>query len=696
MKLIKAYLSLVLVLVMCVSCFMVAPMTANAGIQDVASLGTQSRSDYYSKSYSLTGDGATDIVAVARAQVGKTKSNLAYTEAWCADFVSDCAKLAGQSAAVPFNGGVSYMYNAVLNAGGYKVSTAQAGDLVFYYCTSVNSFCHVAVMTDSVNSIQGNVNNMVMDIKYNHYRDQYGACYTATFVRPAYGGSTALFGDPVNLGDNFYASLTKSDSGVYVANVNGNVELADHNIISDYAHIWRFVRQSDNSYLLYNCADGNVMDVANAGKVEGTNVCMCPFLDNDAQKWFLYKQSNGAYVLRPKLCYLVLDVASGKNDFGTNLHLWSYNSSGAQMFNIIMQPDVKAPVITVEAGDYKTLTTFKCETEVTPVCYDLSINKVTDEGVTSFATINMVQNDTFMYELPQGKYQAYAQVSNGYSTAKSDVVSFEVYGEPVVGDDGWTYSEKLYSDINSEAYEIEYLHTYSKISSESPGEGWVKGEFAKKEYVNSGESYWSAIELPVSETRTLLNYIYYHYCGGSTGNNANFAATGAYVHYDWLPKDSVYEHSAHADYDDSRYKYYHLKWSDGRDAYCSSGVSCDGSFGSHGNRSCYWYKNSQYQDKTAIDCYYYSKPAEWTTVPDETADSVTYRYKLRKNGVFGDANGDGRVSIGDATTIQKHCASLIVIPDERITLSDTDRNGRISVTDATRIQKYLVELIPEL
>lgn len=573
----------------------------------------------------------------------------------------------------------------------------QAGDVLVYSASEKNKYGHVAIFESTYVTYHQNYYGhsyveRVTDVRYNGFSDAYWGVIRPNFTTSHwYDSFTAE-----NLGDNFYASLAKSDSGVYLANIKGNVELANHETIYDNSHIWRFSRQSDNSYTLYNCATGDVMDVANAGTTEATNIGMCPLNNGDAQKWFFYKQSNGSYVIRPKYCPLVLDVSGGYNDFGTNIQLWSYNQSPGQMFTLIMQPAVSAPELIVTAGDYKTLTTFKCKTDVKPVLYDLYISKVDGDNVTLYKTVNMVGNETFMYELPEGVYEVYAQVSNGYSTAKSNVVTFEVTGKPVVGNDGWIYSKKLYSDITSSNYEIQYLHTYSKIAAESPGKGWTKGDFAKTEYVNSGEPKWSYIEPVASDTCVVLNYIYYHYCGGSTGIDANFTATDKFNHYDWLPKDGVYEYSVAADYDDSRYKFYHLKWSNGSDAYCSSGVSCDGAFGSHGGRSCYWYKYTQYQDKVAVDYYYYSKPATWTSSYDSSADSVTYRYKLREGGMFGDTNGDGKVTVSDATTIQKYCASIVNFSDSTKLLADVDGNGRITVSDATKIQKYLAGIVPTL
>ena len=92
---------------------------------------TQSRSGNFNTDYTLTGNGATDMVAIAWAQLGRTGSSLGYTEEWCADFVCDCAKLAGESAAIPAYGAVDGLAERIVSAGGYEVSiaNAQPGDI---------------------------------------------------------------------------------------------------------------------------------------------------------------------------------------------------------------------------------------------------------------------------------------------------------------------------------------------------------------------------------------------------------------------------------------------------------------------------------------------------------------------------------------------------------------------------------------
>ena len=71
---------------------------------------TQSKKENFSRNYTtVSGNPGQTVANIAYAQVGKSGSALGYTEDWCADFVSDCADLAGQSAAVPRHGRADYI-----------------------------------------------------------------------------------------------------------------------------------------------------------------------------------------------------------------------------------------------------------------------------------------------------------------------------------------------------------------------------------------------------------------------------------------------------------------------------------------------------------------------------------------------------------------------------------------------------------
>ena len=255
----KRTLAVLLVAVMLVG---MAPLESLMGIDFGGMFGieaeaTQSRSDNFNKNYTLINKGTKDIVTVAKAQLGMTKSNLKYSEDWCADFVGDCAKLANQSAAIPSNGGCRELYNAVIKAGGISVNGRQAGDLIFYYCNTCKKYVHVGIVIDSKYSIEGNyyINNVSAVRKvstYCHWSKTYEAYhYTSKgtvvrkFVRPNYSDSNPVssititnntISEITNTSATISAALNKSTTvssyGYYLSTTKANV--SDHKSGFDY------------------------------------------------------------------------------------------------------------------------------------------------------------------------------------------------------------------------------------------------------------------------------------------------------------------------------------------------------------------------------------------------------------------------------------------------------------------------------
>lgn len=116
---------------------------------------TQTRTGNFLTDYILTGVGATDMINIATAQLGRTEEQFGYTEAWCADFVTDCAILAGQGVAVPKNGSCTALLNALLNANGINImengnynSNPKPGDIVFFDWNLNGVADHVEIITD--------------------------------------------------------------------------------------------------------------------------------------------------------------------------------------------------------------------------------------------------------------------------------------------------------------------------------------------------------------------------------------------------------------------------------------------------------------------------------------------------------------------------------------------------------------------
>lgn len=201
--------------------------TASGMPAAVSVYATQSCKQNFSTAYKskLKGDQAYDIVEVAKAQIGKTKKELGYTENWCADFVSDCARLAGISKSViPHTGGVSDMYSKMKDSGAKKVSTAKKGDLVFYKRNG--KFCHVAIMQDSKKSIHGNlfypsVSNVYRMDYTEYYYEKKGDCETL-FLRPAYSDSSSGSSGNENGGSNSSTSGENGSSNSSGSEQNGS------------------------------------------------------------------------------------------------------------------------------------------------------------------------------------------------------------------------------------------------------------------------------------------------------------------------------------------------------------------------------------------------------------------------------------------------------------------------------------------
>lgn len=523
---------------------------------------------------------------------------------------------------------------------------------------------------------------------------------------------------PANLGDNFFASMQNTGSSKFVVTNDKNVEILNGIDMQPLTYIWNFERQADGSYVIKNTKNNYVLNSAGAGKTDGTNVNTVLFSGADSEKWFIYKIAENQYALKPKHCNLVMDVYGGYSEDGTNIQLYTYNASSAQLFKINTIAGVTSADISVTAGDYKTSTSFGFSSkEAEATNYALTIYSGEKGNTTLYEHISTIGMPFYTISLPAGYYEACVEASNDFSFAKSKTISFKVADKPQTNADGWTYSEKLFDEINEENYEIQYKYTYDTVAAEAPDESYTKGDFVKTEFVNSGEAYWSAQNVTTSDSLVLVDYYFYHYCGGSTGNNANFTSAGNYVHFDSISKDKVYIASSHQDYDDASYTYYSLKWNDGSDAYCNSNSTCDGTNGTHGNRSCYWYKMAQYQPKVATNLYHFTKVTDWQSEAKSDVAEVSYRYKLKEgsttpttpeepttiptepttpdNPLFmqGDVNRDGKLNIRDATLIQKYLAKMVTADDLSLLAADYNLDGKINIKDATTIQKKLAGLI---
>ena len=272
---------------------------------------TQSRKENFNKNYTVvSGNPGQTVANIAYAQVGKTGSDLGYTEDWCADFVSDCAELAGQSAAVPRHGRADYIDEYILNAGGWKVSAANAkpGDIAFYDFNGNNSPEHVeivySVSGSTVKTVGGNTGNNNL--------------YYATVCSPRSPGSL-----------------------LYIIRPNYNTQHTHS--YTEYIYYWA----AHPHYKCYKCSCGDVKENRNETVVLDTcNECLAE-----------YK----ATLKLDKSSYLVGDsvtVSWNRVNNATHYNLWIYRVKSDGNSELVSRNDIikdtKYTYSNLSAGRYYT------------------------------------------------------------------------------------------------------------------------------------------------------------------------------------------------------------------------------------------------------------------------------------------------------------------------------------------------------
>lgn len=78
------------------------------------------------------------------------------------------------------------------------------------------------------------------------------------------------------------------------------------------------------------------------------------------------------------------------------------------------------------------------------------------------------------------------------------------------------------------------------------------------------------------------------------------------------------------------------------------------------------------------------------SVAEEYANEVGFDFVAVEEDIFGDVDGNGVLSVADATSIQKYSADLIEFTDSQIEAADVNGDGAINVLDATAVQQILV------
>lgn len=136
-----------------------------------------------------------------------------------------------------------------------------------------------------------------------------------------------------NKGTNFYAKLKNVQSGKYVTNKNENVVSASAATVPE--QVWKFERQSDNSYKIISCLDGKVLDVDHGKGDNGTNVGVFASNNGSNQRWFFCKNATGYNLVPANATASALDCYGNSHADGANMVLWQIgNADAAEVFTL--------------------------------------------------------------------------------------------------------------------------------------------------------------------------------------------------------------------------------------------------------------------------------------------------------------------------------------------------------------------------
>ena len=140
-------------------------------------------------------------------------------------------------------------------------------------------------------------------------------------------------------------------------NNGANLQLWDWQGNGTIQQQFNFVYNSSNgTYTIYNLNSGKVLDVANGGMSNYTNVWQYESNGTAAQQWVILKNDNGSYSIMSSLNGLYLDISNGQLINGANVQLYEGNGTAAQQFEL-MQQSTKATRF-IEDGIYRIATKY--------------------------------------------------------------------------------------------------------------------------------------------------------------------------------------------------------------------------------------------------------------------------------------------------------------------------------------------------
>ena len=404
----------------------------------------------YENTHVNTGNQATDLVEVARTQVGYhegtnnyTKYNVwfgslndyGYNYAWCQTFVAWCANQAGiPTSMIPRVSGTVSGMDFFKKNGTWKDAgiTPEKGDIIYLYSKSSSGY-HVGIVADvsggQISTIEGNSSDRVAERSYSVGNSSIVGYGCPEYVEPNPKKWYENYECP-DLGTDFYAYIINTQAWKMLTNESdNNIDIQSE--IAQANQVWKFTRKDDGSYKIINCATSRALDSQGTSE-SGANVYTYEDSNNDPQSWYIYGES-GAYYLRSKCTDCTMDVSGGSTEDGANVQMYTYNGSSAQKFQIWKLNSPSSVHVHGAAGSSYIPTTIWWTESANCTAYNIRIwNGKIWEGE-PYKTIWNITDTSYEIFLPAGYYEIYIDAINYFTyTMSENVLSLTVSnGEPV-------------------------------------------------------------------------------------------------------------------------------------------------------------------------------------------------------------------------------------------------------------------------
>lgn len=644
-------LSIILTITIVISVIIFAPVTVNAA------------------------NTADSIVDIARAEIGNSyyqKYN-GHKNAWCADFVTWCAKQAGVSSI--FGNSSCYSMYEGMKGSCERVYSPQKGDIVFFYCnkcsTTAGKWCHVGIMEDSTYSIEGNnwsdgTSKVQRGKSYNHngnlgyHHGDSSGCITRIYLRPNYDNTSISVPTDVHL-DRSQVWYDIQDDIVLYPRANG----------ADY--FWISVHKDGQELISQGLAVNGELRFSASRWGYG-----------DYYAWITAANSAGN-VDSVGINFSVVGAA-GYNSVSVEKPFYDIDET----VSISVSPVcAKGVVIGIDKANVGRVVTEQCDTT-----FSIAASRL---GVGSFSSYFSVYNgsggvDTsrVSFLIPERKNlgdEFIARVQN-----KSSKKYFTAVGNNVEGADKkdensqlWKFvrlsdnSYKIFSLVDNRALDVDNFGDAGGGTNVQVFNSWDCT--AQRYYIY--EIYGSYYIKPVC-TDMMLDM-------SQTTNNLEVWGRGE----DWAPQKFDIQKTTNLIHPaiSLNKKNFNLDEKITVTASADGGVNYYGAQVWKGDKVVY--QESFTGHTLDIDCSKFGAGDYCVFVSCVnnygSINTETLQFHVT-SGITNDVDLDNSVTVADATLLQKYVVGIATLTDDQKLLADCNGDGVINVRDATYIQKTIVKI----